>query len=351
MRPKIAGQAGTIALSFLLAPLVAASPAAAATTAAPLAAAPSDCATFEVVAHRGLWGKGTGMDENTIKAYDAAAVEGFSVEIDVWRDANHVLWAFHDRDIARATGEPSRLITDMTTAEVRELRYLKHDSPLVTLDEALAGLADYPDTRIYLEPKARYLADDVADAVVAGGRTATGYLTDYAGEVRASHPQIRELRKVVGALPSRPRSLRRQGVDIVAGGAGRLEPGLTARYQRLGIEVQGRNTNSTRAWRRTIKAGADGQLTDLPRELKAFCPVALKKPILRSANRLNRRTVALRGRFFTDALSVRIADRQVRFAVRSPRRITATFKRPGLRRATVYVRTPNGSTQRTLRLR
>lgn len=349
MRTNLLGATLAVGLSFLLTPL-AALPAAVAAPVAPAAAAPSDCSTFEAVAHRGVWGKGTGADENTIKAYETAAARGYGIEIDVWADSDGALWAFHDKNIARATGEPDRLITSMTTEEVRALRYQRFGSSLVTLDQALSALADNTSTRVYLEPKARPLAAKVAQKVADYDRAPTSYLTDHGAAVRESFPQIKVLQKE-RELPAQPRQLKRQGVDIVAGFSGLLEPALTARYQRIGIEVQGRNSQSTGAWRRAIQAGADGQLTNLPGDLEAFCPVALKRPVVRSATRANRRTVTIRGRFFTDTLAVRVADRPARFQVTTPRSITATVRLPALRRVTVQVRTPNGATQRTLRLR
>lgn len=346
MRHKALGASIALALSMLAVPVATSS---AATLAPATAVTPSDCDSFETIAHRGVWGKGTGNDENSIAAFDAAAERGYSIEVDVWVDAEGQTWVFHDRDTSRATGVAG-LITDMTTEEVRSLRYLKNGSALVTLDEAMTAFADYPATRVYLEPKFRSLADDAAQAIVDSGRVATSYLTNHRDQVATTFPEVMVLQKVDGDLPRRPRQFVRQGVEIVAGPAGRLQQQTVARYQRQGIEVQGRNANVTGAWRRTIQSGADGQLTTLSRELEAFCPVALKRPVIKRAGRLDRRTLAIRGRFFTDALEVRVAGRGVRFDVVAPRRIDADFKNRKVRRATIYVRNPNGSVQRTIRL-
>ncbi len=321
-----------------------------AVTLAPAAtAAPTSCNELEVIAHRGH--VTAGVDENTVAAFDAARDRGFSIEADVWVDADGVLWVFHDRDTTKLTGTPG-LITEMSTAEVEDLRYRRAGSPLLRLSEAMDAFQTYPRTRVYLEPKAGYLADEIADMVVARGRTASTWITDHIDRARAAQPSVQVVAKVTGALPKRPRRFLSDGVDIVAGPSGRLVAATVARYQRRGIEVQGRNANSTASWRRMIQAGADAQLTDRPAALTQFCPVALKDPRInaRKSGRTGPRTMAIRGRFFYDVATLRVADRTVPYEVVSPQRINARIKGIRANRVSVYVRTPNGAVERTVRI-
>ncbi len=319
-------------------------------TLAPAAvAAPASCDELEIIAHRGHVTRG--VDENTPEAFDAARDRGFSIEADVWIDNDNVLWVFHDRDTTKLTGTPG-LITDMSTAEVERLRYSKAGSPLLRLSEAMDLFQTFPRTRIYLEPKAAYLVDEVADMVVARGRIASTWITDHIDRARAAQPAVQVVAKVDGPLPAQPDRYITDGVDIVAAPSGMLVPATVERYQRRGLEVQGRNANSTGSWRRMIQAGADAQLTDRPAGLAKFCPAALKDPRInaRKSGRTGPRTMAIRGKFFYDVANVRVADRTVRYKVVSPRRINARIKGIRAKRVSVYVRTPNGAVERTVRI-
>ncbi|GAA0987489.1 putative glycerophosphodiester phosphodiesterase 1 [Nocardioides aquaticus] len=319
--------------------------------AAPTAtAAPTSCDSLEVIAHRG--DDTRGIDQNTVAAYDKVNRNGYSIEADVWVDAEQVLWMFHDRSTFKSTGTPG-LINQMTTAEVEALRYRKAGSPLLKLEDAFTAFEAYPETRVYLEPKNPSVADDVADAVVARGRTTSTWITGYTDQVRAAQPTVQVVQKVDGTLPRRPRAFLRAGVGIVAGQSGRLEARTVARYQRRGIEVQGRNIKKTGSWRRLIQAGADAQLTDRPAGLVAFCPVALEDPRIkpRRSGRTGPRAMVIRGSFFYDVQNVRVAGREVAFKVASPQRIDARIKGVRAKRVRVYVRTPNGAVERTVRLR
>lgn len=337
----IAAVASASLAAGILAGSVASAPAA--------SAAPSSCDSFEVIAHRG--DKTVGIDQNTIPAFDAAHRNGYSIEADVWVDSEQVLWLFHDRSTFRATGTPG-FINQMTTAEVEQLRYSKAGSPLLRLDDAMTNFQAHPETRVYLEPKVAYLADDVADAVVARGLTASTWITEHGDEARAAQPAVQVVEKIDGPLPLRPSAYVRDGIGVVAAPSGKLVPATVARYQRRGIEVQGRNSKNTGAWRRAIQAGADAQLTDRPAGLTRFCPVALKLPRIsaRKSGRTGPRTMAVRGKFFYDVLNLRVADRTVPYKVVSPRRIKVNIRGIRATQVSVYVRNPNGATERTVRL-
>ena len=313
------------------------------------AVAPSDCDAFEVIAHRG--DDTSGIDQNTVAAFDAAHRGGYSIEGDVWVDADRVLWMFHDLNTLKATGTEGK-INQMSTAQVEALRYRKAGSPLLRLEDALTAFQSYPGTRVYLEPKTSYLADDVADAVVARNLTATTWITDHIDKARAAQPAVQVVAKVAGTLPKRPGTFIRDGVGVVAAQSGRLVPTTVARYQRRGVEVQGKNVKSTGAWRRAIQAGADAQLTDRPAGLRTFCPVALKKPQIaaRRSGRTGPRTMVVRGKYFYDVANLRVADRTVPYEVISPRRINVRIKGISKKRVSVYVRNPNGPVERTVRL-
>src|SRR4051794_2497066 len=134
---------------------------------APAQANATDCNNLEILAHRGY--HNNKISENTLAAFDAAATRGYSIETDVWSDAQGQLWIFHDRDPFRTTGVHG-FIDQMTTAQVTALRYKKTGAAIPTFQEGVALWQTYSThIQIYLEPKNQPTAAAVVPLVQAAG--------------------------------------------------------------------------------------------------------------------------------------------------------------------------------------
>ena len=225
------------------------------------------CAGFEIVAHRGL--HPSRIDENSRRALRRAAELGLSVEFDVWSDADGRLWVFHDRDTQRATGE-SHLIDDLSTAQVRDLRYTKAGSRVAPFAAAIRIIVAHPGTPAYIEPKQAAIADDVARAVVRAERVKATWVTAYGDVVHDRWPRVSLLEKSGTQRPA-PADLVDRGVDVVSLYAGQITTAAIRGYHAAGIAVEGRFSDETAAWDRALDAGADGQVTDRPRALGDYC--------------------------------------------------------------------------------
>lgn len=87
------------------------------------------------VAHRGLWSP-DGPPENSLGAFQAACAAGYGIELDVQLSRDGEAMVFHDDDLKRMTGVSGR-ITDLTAAEISELRLAGTDERIPTLSETL----------------------------------------------------------------------------------------------------------------------------------------------------------------------------------------------------------------------
>ena len=86
------------------------------------------------VAHRGLWGNG--VVENSVTAYQAAAEQGFPIEIDLYLTTDGELVSFHDETLERMTGEKGK-IYEKSLAELKSLRLARTDEQIPTFKEVL----------------------------------------------------------------------------------------------------------------------------------------------------------------------------------------------------------------------
>lgn len=93
--------------------------------------------TARPVAHRGLWGPR--CPENSIAAFDAAAADGYGVELDVQLSADGVPVVFHDDRLERMTHAHGR-VCERTAAQLAEIRLLETQETIPTLAEALEGI-------------------------------------------------------------------------------------------------------------------------------------------------------------------------------------------------------------------
>lgn len=313
------------------------------------AAAPSDCSTYEVVSHRGSHGPRR-IAENTVPAFLRAIEQGDSIEMDVWSDADGVLWVFHDMNVRYSTTNGGdRNFENLTTSEVRQLRYKEGGGtiPVAPFQDVVDQvLVPHPGVRAYLEVKRGYSTVPVLKVLKDAGRIQNSYLTRHVDrlatfERNAGVEDVPAMWKAGSTDPARVPD----GVSVVGLGPVQMRPGVVARYHDAGYEVQGRRSNTTLDWRDAIRAGADGQLTDRTRALHSFCPRALLPPDIR---RLRSREaprggyLVIRGRNFDDARWVKFGKRRAEFRVNGPRKITAVVPMRGARRTFVTVAAPNG---------
>lgn len=144
-------------------------------------------------AHRGLWSP-AGPPENSLAAFDAAASDGFGIELDVRLSADGEAIVFHDDTLERMTGQPGRVADRMAT-ELKQLRLRESDQRVPTLAHALAVVAGR--TPILVELKTRDGEHGPLEARVAallsayGGPAAVlGFNPDALLAIRAAAPNL-----------------------------------------------------------------------------------------------------------------------------------------------------------------
>lgn len=92
------------------------------------------------IAHRGLHDADSGVPENSLPAFEAAAAAGYPVELDVHLLADGRVAVFHDFSLERMTGDRRR-IEDCTARQIAPLRLAGSDQPIPLLGEALGVIA------------------------------------------------------------------------------------------------------------------------------------------------------------------------------------------------------------------
>jgi glycerophosphoryl diester phosphodiesterase len=91
------------------------------------------------VAHRGLHNIDAGLPENSLAAFDAAALAAYPVEFDVRLARDGTVMVFHDATLDRLTGRTGRVI-DLDAAELQSLRLAGSDQCIPTFAQVLALL-------------------------------------------------------------------------------------------------------------------------------------------------------------------------------------------------------------------
>ena len=110
-----------------------------------------DTARPHLLAHRGLNQQQTGIDENSIAAFEQALKFGAThIESDVHATKDGVAVLFHDDDLQRVAGLPLK-ISELTFAELSEIK-LANGSKVPSLREVLQH---FPSLRLNLDVKAR----------------------------------------------------------------------------------------------------------------------------------------------------------------------------------------------------
>jgi glycerophosphoryl diester phosphodiesterase len=229
------------------------------------AEAATPCSELEIQAHRGYhYGS---IDQNTVRSFNEANARGYTIETDVWHDAQGQLWVYHDRDVSKlSTG--TGFIDQMTTDQVRALRYKKAGSPLPTFEDAVAAWSKYPTRRIYIEPKLQSAIAPMARRLHAAGLVDNIYFAGYWDYVEKNFPAFRTAPK----SPAYFDPSRWSRNDALMSGADTMTTARVADYHTAGLEVLHFRTNNQTVWANAIRQNFDGIMTDKPNELKAFCP-------------------------------------------------------------------------------
>lgn len=94
-----------------------------------------DWITARPIAHRGLH-RGPTVPENSLRAFENAIAQGYPIEMDVQLLADGELAVFHDKTLARLTGQPGT-IGEQTLATLKQYRLYDTDQTIPSLAEAL----------------------------------------------------------------------------------------------------------------------------------------------------------------------------------------------------------------------
>lgn len=87
------------------------------------------------IAHRGLHTRE--FDENSLGAFSNAVANGYAVELDVRLTKDGAVLIMHDNDLERLFGVKNR-VSNMTLAQLKELRFPKSGETIPTLADAIA---------------------------------------------------------------------------------------------------------------------------------------------------------------------------------------------------------------------
>jgi len=222
-------------------------------------------------AHRG---GASDAPENTMPAFEYAVGLGYRyVETDVQATADGVLVAFHDDDLQRTCGHPSR-ISQLTWRAVSEFR-VDGAAPIPLLEDLLGA---WPDLRVNIDCK----SDAAAPALIsvlkrtnAIDRVCIGAFDDRrVARIRTAFDDrlctALGPRGVVGLRFGRPRSsaaLTAQ-VPVKHGRITVTDERFVARAHALGIKVHVWTVDDPVEMDRLLDLGVDGIMTDRPAVLR-----------------------------------------------------------------------------------
>lgn len=153
---------------------------------------PAPWLTAGPVAHRGAWTPAPGRPENSLAAFDAAAVNGVAIELDVQSSKDGKTVVIHDEELAKTTGAPG-LVSDRTLSELKQLRLLGGEETIPTLEEVLALIDGRVPVFVEIknENEVGPLEDDVAHQ-----------LSEYDGEAAVMSFNPFSLARVAQTAPS-----------------------------------------------------------------------------------------------------------------------------------------------------
>lgn len=104
------------------------------------------------IAHRGLYLKDQSIPENSLSAFSNALSHGYSIELDLNITKDDKVIAFHDHSLERICRD-SRLLSDVTYDEIRQLKLFDSNEHIPTLKEVLTLVNGKVPLLIELKPK------------------------------------------------------------------------------------------------------------------------------------------------------------------------------------------------------
>lgn len=198
------------------------------------------------IAHRGLYDPASGIPENSLPAFEAAAAAGYPCELDVQLTRHGELVVVHDYQLDAAVGEPLHTAR-LTAADRRRLRLFGTDERIPTLDEVLARVAGRVPLLVELKRSRPALDAGLVHAVLAALRPYRG-----ACALAAFDPlvvlQLRRARapvpigQISGLLRSAPAVSRVIGRSMVAN--------ALSRPDFIAYELAGLPSRAVSRWRR-----------------------------------------------------------------------------------------------------
>jgi glycerophosphoryl diester phosphodiesterase len=119
-------------------------------------------------AHRGLHRRDHSIPENSLAAFQAAALSGYGIELDVRLTADHELVVFHDDTLTRMCGIDGR-VQEYTLEELQTLSLLQTQETIPTLAQALEVIDGQVPLIIELKrgKQNRILCQQVLEHIVA----------------------------------------------------------------------------------------------------------------------------------------------------------------------------------------
>ena len=155
----------------------------------------ADWLTSRPIAHRGLHDAAAGRPENSLAAFDRAAVAGYPTELDVQLSSDGTAIVFHDDDLKRMTGRTGR-ITRSSSRELRRLSLLGSDQRIPSLADVLSLIAG--KVPLIIEIKSRRSRAGPLETVVAHA------LGDYRGACAVCSFNVATVAWVARHLPNVP---------------------------------------------------------------------------------------------------------------------------------------------------
>ena len=104
-----------------------------------------DWLTARPLAHRGLHDATAGKIENTASAFAAAIAGGYGIECDLQISADGEAMVHHDDALGRLT-EGSGRLADMTSADIKQVRFKHSADRILTLGELCGRQASSSST-------------------------------------------------------------------------------------------------------------------------------------------------------------------------------------------------------------
>ncbi len=236
--------------------------------ATPAEAAPPNCATTPIVAHRGLTAVAV---ENTMRAMQGALDEGVAFEADVRTTSDNRMVLMHDAGITRTTNGRG-LVAALTARKIRS--YRTSDGQIVPLvSSVLQVVRDTPGAHFYIELKAlnattqSRLADLITRYGIRDKVSAISFSGDLLGQFRVLNPGVQTY-LIEKALPPPEETVQYGGAHVYAN---LITDEWRAQMQALGIPYNARLTNTPEGWDVALARDVDSIMLDDVAGYRAYC--------------------------------------------------------------------------------